>query len=331
MSFYVKINDFDLGTIEIENIFINDFMPSADGLYVKVYLLALKLASDYSGNKKFGNKTLSDILNVPLSDILKAWKYWESKSIINITNKDKNDSYSFDVEFVSLRQLFINENYYSPERSKDLILKTVKNEKFSKLFARINENLTNELQANERYRLMEFLEENDISDDLVVESFISLKRGAYSNRLSIVTKRLFNWIDLKITTVDELQQHKNKTSKKYLNYKKILKSLGFPWQDPTSGDIEVIDKWINEYSFTNEFILDKLKEITKKVRNPSMNYLDAVFTGIYNGDSKPEKKESKNSKTTGKKNKFHNFDSEHDNSAEEKELEKLLVKNLRQR
>ena len=178
MSFYIKTPDFDLGTIEIENIFINDFMPTADGLAVKVYLMALKLTHDHHGNKKFDNESLSNILNVPVSDVVKAWEYWSSKQVINIANRSTLTSHKFDVEFISLRQLFIDKNYYSPERGKELIVKSVKDKRYSALFKRINGQIANELQANELQRLMEYLDENETNDDLVVEAFNNVKRGA---------------------------------------------------------------------------------------------------------------------------------------------------------
>lgn len=36
--FFKESNEIDLGEITIPNIFIDIFMPMADGLYVKVYL-----------------------------------------------------------------------------------------------------------------------------------------------------------------------------------------------------------------------------------------------------------------------------------------------------
>lgn len=324
MSFYIKTPDFDLGTIEIENIFINDFMPAAEGLAVKVYLMALKLTHDHHGNKKFDNESLSNILNVPVSDVVKAWEYWSSKQVINIVNRSALTSHKFDVEFISLRQLFIDKNYYSPERGKELIVKSVKDKRYAALFKRINSQIANELQANELQRLMEYLDENETNDDLVVEAFNNIKRGAYTSRISVVLKTLYNWNDLNIKTLDDLLNYKEKTSEKYNNYRQILKALGFPWQNPTSGDKEVIDKWMNEFNFDLKFILDRIQTITKKVRNPNMNYLDAVFTSDHTG-IKPEPKKTK--KTSVSKNKFHNFDSESAKSTSEDDLEKLLLKN----
>jgi hypothetical protein len=328
MSFYYKIPEFDLGTTPIENIFINDFMPTADGLHVKVYLLAFKLAEDHSGNKRFNNETLAKILSVPLSDVAKAWEYWAGKSIINILNKDSNDPCIFDVEFVSLRQLFIDKNYYTPDRSKDLIVKSVKEERFVKLFDRINSLVANELQPNERYRLMEHLSKEPTEHELVIEAFKNLKvRGAYTNRINLVIKRLFNWKDLNINNVEDLFKHQDQNSQRYYIYRQILKDLGLGYEQPTSGERETIDKWLDQYGFDIDFIRNKILSVTKKVRSPNMNYLDAVFTSEHTG-IKPEKKTvaPKTAPKNTRTNKFHNFDSQANDISEE-DLEKILLKN----
>ena len=40
MTFYKKENSMDLGDTVIANIFLREYMPQADGNFVKVYLLA---------------------------------------------------------------------------------------------------------------------------------------------------------------------------------------------------------------------------------------------------------------------------------------------------
>ena len=44
--FFKEVNEIDLGETTIANIFIDIFMPMANGLYVKVYLLAYRKACD---------------------------------------------------------------------------------------------------------------------------------------------------------------------------------------------------------------------------------------------------------------------------------------------
>ena len=81
----------DLGDTSIENIFINDFMPMANGTYVKVYLLGYKYATDKDSSIHLNHKTISRHLNLPLSDILNAWDFWERKGIIKIALNSGGD------------------------------------------------------------------------------------------------------------------------------------------------------------------------------------------------------------------------------------------------
>jgi len=82
MSFILETTDIDLGNTPIENIFINDFMPMANGTYVKVYLLGYKYAYDRDGKISVDNDTIAKNLNMPLSEVLEAWDFWENKGII---------------------------------------------------------------------------------------------------------------------------------------------------------------------------------------------------------------------------------------------------------
>ena len=53
--FFKEVNEIDLGETTIANIFIDIFMPMANGLYVKVYLLGYRQACDPNSNPNFDN------------------------------------------------------------------------------------------------------------------------------------------------------------------------------------------------------------------------------------------------------------------------------------
>ena len=82
--FFKEVNEIDLGETTIANIFIDIFMPMANGLYVKVYLLGYRQACDPNSNPKFDNNSIAKNLNIPLSDVIDAWKFWQNKNIIKI-------------------------------------------------------------------------------------------------------------------------------------------------------------------------------------------------------------------------------------------------------
>jgi hypothetical protein len=108
-------------------------------------------------------------------------------------------------------------------------------------------------------------------------------------------------------------------------YKRILKDLGMPYENPTSGERETIDKWLDVYQFEIDFILQKIRSVTKKVRSPNMNYLDKVFTSEFTGE-KPDTFVKPAQNKSPRKNTFHNFENASTQLSEE-ELENLLLKN----
>ena len=58
--FFKEVNEIDLGETTIANIFIDIFMPMANGLYVKVYLLGYRQACDPNSNPKFDNNSIAN-------------------------------------------------------------------------------------------------------------------------------------------------------------------------------------------------------------------------------------------------------------------------------
>ncbi len=95
MFFYKEENDIDFGETTIPNIFIDIYMPMGDGLYTKVYLLAYRQVCSSIPDPKFDNRAISRILEVPLSDVIDAWKFWEKQNIIKM---HKNQILSLIIE-----------------------------------------------------------------------------------------------------------------------------------------------------------------------------------------------------------------------------------------
>ena len=65
--------------IKLSTFFIDKYMPHADGTFVKVYLLGLRQCSD---GLSLTPKGIAAVLNIIESDVLRAWKYWESVGLV---------------------------------------------------------------------------------------------------------------------------------------------------------------------------------------------------------------------------------------------------------
>lgn len=66
----------------ISNRFIDEYMPAANGEYVKVYLYLLRLQGDTAGDLSVG--FLADRLDNTEKDIMRALRYWEKLSLLSL-------------------------------------------------------------------------------------------------------------------------------------------------------------------------------------------------------------------------------------------------------
>lgn len=334
MTFSLQTTDIDLGDTPIENIFLNDYMPIADGTYVKVYLLGYKYANDKDHNIKVNNETISKHLNIPLSDVLKAWDFWEEKGIIKKHIKDNKDKYDYEVEFLNLKQLYINNNYRpisskataSENKSysasvKDLI-EANKIPSIQEMFNSISYIIRRPLAPNEKRKILNWIYNYNMNPDIIVKAYFYAVEKKGKKNVNYVEGIIRNWYDMNITNVDALNEHFKSNDEKFYRYERIMKALGFNFRLPTEYEIKTMDKWFDNWKFTIDVVL-KACENTKKTSNPNFNYIDKILNSwfekgiksvedIKEYDSTKSTRSQNNFLTSNKnmtvKTKFHNFE-----------------------
>lgn len=346
MNFTIETTDMDLGDTPIENIFINDYMPMANGTYVKVYLLGYKNARDKDNNIEVSNNTIAKHLDIPLTDVLNAWDFWEDKGIIEKIPGDTDNKFDYKVKFLNLKQLYIKNNYKPiniEEEAKTISYTcSVKDlvdanniPAINEMFNSIDYIMRRQLVPNEKQKILEWIHNYNMNPDIIVKAFFYSVEKKGKRHIGYIGGIIRNWYDKGITNMEALQEHFRLTDEKYYRYEQITKHLGYGNRLPTKGETDVMDKWFEEYKFTMDMVL-KGCESSKKTSNPSINYIDGVLTSWYNKgirtfdeieekDKKPERKGYTNKNKTVKRAKaaqtrFHNFEQRTSNyTAEELE------------
>ena len=313
MSFRRRMDEFDFGTTEIENIFISEFMPSADGLAVKVYLMGLRL-TETGARSSLVDMAL--LLGVPLSDVIKAYEYWNSVGLVSMTRMAKED---YDIEYVSLRSLYLASNYErkGPKTSAGF------GDFFKGLYTGIEEAIGRDIFEIDRQKIHRYLSSGDHDKEVVIAAFTEKKNTKRVVENSI--KLLQYWTENGVTDMNTLDEFKTVANERMRTYRNILAALGHPYKNPTIGEKDTIDKWIDGFGLSEEDIIKQISETTKRMREPSMNYLNAIFTAKKDGVTiKHEKPVQK--KRTQTKDKFHNYSGENYSHYSNEELEELLKK-----
>lgn len=72
----------------VPNLFIDRYMPSANGSYVKVYLYLLRCLSGAA--KPFTLSTAADALDETEKDIIRALSYWEKNNVVSLIKEENS-------------------------------------------------------------------------------------------------------------------------------------------------------------------------------------------------------------------------------------------------
>ncbi|MBZ2175417.1 DnaD domain protein [Schnuerera sp. xch1] len=333
MNFIIQTTDIDLGDTPIENIFINDFMPMANGTYVKVYLLGYKYAHDKDDSIIVDNKTISKHLNIPLTDVLGAWDFWESKGIIEKKYDDEDNKFNYKIKFLNLKQLYIKNNF-KPFDTKDEsatkpytcsvedLVDANQIPAINRMFNNIDYIMRRQLVPNEKQKILEWIYNYNMNPDIIEKAFFYGIEKKGKRNFNYIGGIIRNWYDQGITNVEALQEYLKANDEKYFRYEKIMKYLGYGNRFLTEPEKKVIDKWFDKYKFSMEMVL-KGCENTKKTSNPNINYIDSILGSWHNKgiktvkeieekDKPPKKKEYRRTKKDNDrkptKTKFHNFE-----------------------
>ena len=101
-----KTSDYFLLDTSVENIFINEYMASAPGDFVKVYMFAYM----YAGlGIDLSSEDIAKHLAMDIEDVLKAWTYWDRMGVVRKLRNDPENKLVYDIEFVSLKEQLYGE------------------------------------------------------------------------------------------------------------------------------------------------------------------------------------------------------------------------------
>ncbi len=352
MNFFLEEMKIDLQDTPIENIFITDYMPLADGTYVKVYLLGYKYANDKENPSNFNNETIAKNLKIPLSDVLNAWTFWESQGIVK--KHESDDEYNHSVEFMNLKQLYVDKIYKHLPSSvtsvkddtttyvtnKDLI-ELNKDEEFVQMHKEIEKIFGKFMNINDKRKINQWQRQYDLSPEMMIQAFSYCVNNKKKRSMKFIEGTIAAWNRAGVNDLDSLAEFLEKKEERFSIYSRIAQSLGFINRALTEGEMNTIDKWFDDFGFSREMVLKALENSTK-ISSPNISYFDAILEKWHEkgfktpedviNDKKPDaKKEAQKPKATSQnKNKFHNFE-QTISEYSEKEMEEIGQRNLKKK
>lgn len=276
----------------IPNIFLDTFMPSASGEFVKVYLCLLRLFGD-PNHKPATIADIADSLHHTEGDVIRAIKYWEKAGLLSVVYTDDSPVNITLLPLAQDKPRFKMQDK-TPDigqgKAPDTAAAHDGTEAASSLSPSVsaddeNENIRQLLYVSQQLLGRTFNNRdmdiilyiyNDLhfSDELME---YLLEYCVYNEMcsLSYVQRVAISWHKEGITTVAQAKEHHEIHSLKAFS---VMKAFGIGNRNPGKPELDYITRWYDEYGFSNELIIEACNRTIRSLHQPNFEYTDGILT-----------------------------------------------------
>lgn len=232
---------------EIDNIFIDNFLPSAPDMCVKVYLYGLYIATnDNEMENTFAS--FAKKLNISELDLESAFRYWEEQGLVQVLS-----TYPIQVLYKPLKDVINGTRLYKPEKYEKF------NTQAQELFKGMRE-----ITKTEYGEYYDFLEKSHMQQEalLMIMGYCieSKKKAVGYNYILTVAK---NWAKEGILTAQQVEEKLCQAEQASTALSTILAALGIK-RTAFIEEREMYQKWKEGMGFEDDAILYVAQSMKKK-------------------------------------------------------------------
>ncbi len=249
----------------VDNIFINNFVPDAPDLCVKVYLMGLsKCANSVAPDNNITN--FANVLNVSEQEVVDAFKYWQEQGVVQIINTSP-----IEVRFMPLNATLGN-------------IKKFKIGKYTDFNIQVQEILSKRMitptEFSEYYNV---IEANHMEPEamLMIIKYCADRKGenvGYSYIITVAT----NWCKegKGIHTCEDVENKITELGVLDDKVTLVLNALGTK-RKVQLEDVQMLNRWTNELDFDLNTIIAVAKRLQLKKVKADIGYLNNLLNKYY--------------------------------------------------
>lgn len=297
----------------VSDIFIDQYMPKANGEFVKVYLYLLRATGSGAGIATISE--IADHFSNTEADIIRALNYWASEGILqlqsgadgqimginlcslsvsgmqaaqsNIQSAVADNAAQNNLQNISTADIRMQDSVVEKLKSQtpdkpassqkeytlDEIKEFRKNPDISELFFIIETYLKHTLSSSDTNMVLYWLDELHFSTDLV-EYLVEYCITKGHSSLRYMNKVALGWADAGIKTVDQAKDDAAAHSQIYYS---VMKALGITGRNLVDSEVSLINKWVGEYGFDIELVKAACSKTISAIHKPSFEYTDSIL------------------------------------------------------
>ena len=233
----------------ISNSFLDFYMPSANGEFVKIYLYLLRHAS--GKGTALNLSSIADAFNCTEADIQRALRYWKNCGVLDIVFDGNGNLGEIVFHSPKEKQDSLNETAVTAEKTvsadfsltPDKVKELKNNSEVRQLLFIAEQYLGKNLSPTDMQTLLYLYDEVKLSSDLL-EYLIEYCVSKGSTSMAYIKKVGLAWAEQNITTVTEAKEETNLYNK---NYFTILRAFCIKNRNPLDMEIQYMNLWLNQY------------------------------------------------------------------------------------
>lgn len=293
----------------VSNKFLDEYMPGANGEFVKIYLYLLRAMGNPSADISVCK--IADIFNHTEKDVIRALKYWEqiglldlgfndSNTLTNIKFKGENTASDTAANHSNTNSaarentsdsISKDTDINSPAPSKEAVKKIYTANEVDTLCSKTDiqeilylaqKYMGKTLSRTDMNSILYFYDGLGFSADLIeylIEYCVSNKH----NSIRYMEKVALTWAEEGINTV-ELAKASTDTYNQTCY--PVLKAFGISGRNPGRDEKSFIIKWTNSYGFTMDIIVEACNRTLNNTGKQSFKYADSILTDWHNKGAK---------------------------------------------
>lgn len=304
-------NNINTAVTAVSNTFIDEYMGTASGEYVKVYLYLLRHAG-----KNVEIPDIAEALNHTEADVRRALAYWERAGVLTsekeepaageaaVTREDLTDAgyiipesrrnyRDSDVEgrmpeesaADSGKQLQGSERGMAKQpgtidipdagNSYDRMKRLSADEEFSALLYAVQQYLGKTFSAIECEKFAYFYDVLHMSCELLEYLAEYCAEGGHTS-IRYIEKVALNWYQAGIHTRDEAREHSTRYSK---DTSAVMKAFGIMGRNAGTAEQEFIRRWFKEFGFDSMIVTEACNRTLTTTGSASFPYADKILAG----------------------------------------------------
>lgn len=277
--------DIPAGMTGVSNLFLDYYMPKANGEYVKVYLYLLRALNH--PDMELSVTAFADALEHTEGDILRALKYWEKQKLLRLecnAARELQGIYLLRIPLPDDRTEPLvqetpkpaSDSRTPPQKksySPDDLAEFSSQKECRQLVFVCEQYLKKTMSPMETETLLYFYDQLHFSVDLI-EYLVEYCVCKGSRSIHYIEKVALAWAEAGITTVAEA---KERTTTYTRGCFAVMKAFGINDRNPVDPELKYIEKWLLTYDFTLELILEACTRTMERLHKPSFQYADRIL------------------------------------------------------